>query len=129
MTSERLEKEIELLQACYGMVTVENGGAGIIVPAYILVAGWSKAQTALMVLVPPGYATTPPDNFYTDVDLTLVSGAKPANTSENLQFGRRWRQFSYHLERGTWHPTATVDQGHNLITYFIGIEKRLAEVI
>jgi hypothetical protein len=91
--------------------------------------GWNKAETTVLVQIPPGYPVTPPDNFYTDNDLALANGQQPGNSSVNqLVASKMWRMFSYHVEGRDWHPHADPLKGHNLLTFLYGVAKRLAEV-
>lgn len=96
---------------------------------FTLVSGWSKTETAILVLLPPGYPETPPDNFHTDPDLTLEGGAEPGNATGMIDHaGLRWRQFSWHFEdTQEWQSHAEVERGHNLLTFLLGVQQRLAE--
>lgn len=126
---EGLEKEIELIQEKYGEIELAPNHEWFIVKKFPLLVGWNKSHTSLLVFIPSGYRVTPPDNFYTDFDLRLSNGSLPGSTSENSdQLGRKWLQFSYHLENGDWKPHADILHGHNLLTFLFGIEKRLSEL-
>jgi hypothetical protein len=81
-----------------------------------------------LILIPPGYPITPPDNFYTDNELRLSSGALPGNSNANtIQLERPWLQFSYHVESADWQPNSDLLQGHNLMTFLQGVAIRLSE--
>jgi hypothetical protein len=126
---ERRVREFALLEARYGELEHGPNGEWVIVKGWLLPVGWNKPATSVLVQIPPGYPVTPPDNFYTDNDLRLASGTDPGNTSGNQSpiDSRRWRMFSYHVEGSDWHPHADVLQGHNLQTFFAGVEQRLRE--
>lgn len=128
MTSQR-QQEFDLIRAKYGEICVDDSGQWFVVKHWPLVSGWSKRETALLVVIPPGYQVTPPDNFYTDNDLRLGNGHLPGNTAPNHHhLGQAWLQFSYHVERGDWRPHADVLKGHNLLTFLMGVDSRLSEV-
>lgn len=121
--TDRIKREVALVQSAYGEVEVDPDLSWFVIRRWLLVAGWSKQATRLLVLIPPGYAITAPDNFYTDADLRLAGGATPGNTSPAQQAGEPWLQFSYHLEHDEWQP----EQGHNLLTFLAGVARRLRE--
>jgi hypothetical protein len=125
---ERHRQEIELVESKLGDLEVSPNWDWFVVANWPLPAGWNKTTTSLLILVPPGYPVTPPDNFYTDPDLRLAGGAQPGNTSASNQIGRDWLQFSFHVEGGHWHPHADVLSGHNLLTFLEGVRQRLSEL-
>jgi hypothetical protein len=125
---ERRQREFELIKQRYGEVEVAPDLTWIVIRRFPLPEGWSKTQTDLLVLLPAGYPTTPPDNFYTDHDLKLATGAAIGNSSENVSVnGRVTRQFSFHIE-ADWRPHADLLQGHNLLTFLLGVENRMKEL-
>lgn len=127
--TNRLRDEYKLVEAQYGELELGANLEWFIVKTWHLPPGWSKPVTVLLVLIPPGYPVTPPDNFYTDNELQISGGTQPGNTNPNQNLaGRQWRQFSYHIEGGDWQPHAEPLKGHNLLTFLIGVEKRLSEV-
>lgn len=125
----RLLKEFELVRARYGELEIEPDERWFTVKKLPLRSGWNKGAVRVFVAIPPGYAVTPPDNFGTDSDLRLATGAQPANTSL-LQdaSGHQWLQFSYHVDAGDWHPHADPTMGHNLLTFLAGVQSRLEEL-
>lgn len=125
---ERRREELKLVEAKYGELEVDPNAEWFIIKRWPLGPGWSMAETSVLVLFPPGYAVTPPDNFYTRNDFRLASGAQPGNTSPNAtQAGRTWLQFSWHVEAGDWTPHAEVLEGHNMLTFLAGVGRRLSE--
>lgn len=125
---ERLKKELGLIEQEYGGIEIAEDFSWFKIKKFPLVAGWSKQTCNTLVLIPPGYFTTPPDNFYTDNDLRLENGSLPGATSPNQsQIGQSWLQFSYHV-KGNWQPHADIEKGHNLLTFLLGVNKRLHEV-
>jgi Prokaryotic E2 family E len=126
---ERRERELELVKAEYGDLEIGEKLDWVIIKKWLLSNGWNKTETQVLVLIPPGYPVTPPDNFYTDNDLRLLNGGMPGNSSVNAsQLERLWLQFSHHVEPEDWKPHADVLQGHNLLTFLkIGVARRLSE--
>lgn len=125
---ERRRQELDLIRAKYGEIEVSPNLDWVTISHFPLPSGWSKPDAKLLVLIPPGYATTPPDNFYVDNDLRLANGADPANTSRDQErLGQRWLMFSFHVEISEWRPHADLLLGHNLLTFLAGVEKRLSE--
>ena len=126
---ERREEELKLVEARYGNIEVGTQLEWLVINRWSLLTGWNKRETAVLIFIPPGYPVTPPDNFYTDNDLRLANSALPSNTSPNHNghLDKQWLQFSYHVEGGDWHPHADLLQGHNLLTFLAGVEKRLKE--
>jgi hypothetical protein len=125
---ERRRREIDLMRERYGEVEVAPDLTWVLIRRFLLPEGWGKTQTELLVPVPPGYPTTPPDNFYTDNDLKLASGTTIGNSSENSSVsGRVMRQFSFHIA-DDWRPHADLLQGHNLLTFLLGVESRMKEL-
>jgi hypothetical protein len=122
---ERRKSELELVVSQHGDMVSDPQLDWFIINSWSL-TGWNLDSTPLLVLIPPGYPTTPPDNFYTDPTLRLKNGAPPGNSSEQVHLNRRWLQFSYHVEE--WVPHAEFRKGHNLLTFLEGVRKRLIEM-
>ncbi len=80
----RRQRELELVRQRYGELEQPDDCSWFVIRRWPLPAGWSKAETALLVLIPPGYPETPPDSFYTDVGLTLPGGGEPANAAGRI---------------------------------------------
>lgn len=126
---DRRKAEIDLIRDEYGEVEVGSNLDWVIIKDWRLPDGWSKPSIKLLVLIPPGYPVTPPDNFYVDNDLRLTNGQMPGNVNaNNQQLGRTWLQFSFHVEGGHWKPSADLLSGHSLQTYLTGVATRLQEV-
>lgn len=90
--------------------------------------GWNQSETQVLVLIPSGYPTIPPDNFYTDDELRVADGRQPGSTTANQgQAGRMWLMFSYHVEPSDWTASAEIVEGHNLLTFLDGVAGRLME--
>lgn len=131
MRTERLHAELELVRAHHGEFKTDDPLTWMLLPGWPLPAGWNLAATALAIILPPAYPTTPPDNFYADSSLRLASGAMPGNSSpasgvSGLPPGD-WLMFSWHIE-ANWMPAAQPVAGDNLLTFLASVTQRLAEV-
>lgn len=59
----------------------------------------------LMILIPPQYATTKLDSFYTRPYLKRQDGSDPQNTAIDQEFfGTKWQFWSRHLGDNQWRP-------------------------
>ncbi|SRR6266571_258343 len=128
MSLERRRQEIELLRKKYGQVEHGPNLDWVLFKQLPLPPGWNRQTTELLVILPPGYPTTPPDNFYVRNGLKLADGERmPNNYSEDQNIlGGSWAQFSFHAER--WNPSPGFEDGDSLITFLIAIEHRLQEL-
>lgn len=125
---ERIRREVDLVRHQYGAAEFDSAHGALLIPEFPLPSGWNRSETWVLILVPPGYPTTPPDNFYTDPGLRLASGSPPSNTSAGQRHaGRSCLMFSYHLESGDWWPGPEPDDGHNLLTFLAGVARRFEE--
>lgn len=123
--TDRIKRELGLVESVYGELEADPDFRWFIIKRWPLVSGWNKEQTRLLILIPPGYALTPPDNFYTEPDLAVEGGGQPGNTSTAQPInGQQWLQFSYHIEASDWQP----ENGHDLLTFLAGVSRRLKEV-
>jgi len=101
----------------------------VLIPDFPLPSGWNRERTRLLIIIPPGYPQTPPDNFYVDVGLATVAGNTPGGYSEPApQIGESWGQFSWHADVPTWQPGPEPQDGHNLCTFLGMVCARLGEV-
>ena len=124
---ERRQNEIQLVEVAHPDLEVGPNLDWLILNGLVLAPGWSLDMTDALVLIPSGYPTTPPDNFYSDPTLRLKNGQLPEATSGPVNhIGRQWLQFSYHVEH--WQPHADFRKGHNLLTFLQGVRRRLSEV-
>lgn len=122
--SDRIKRELAIVAAAHDGLEVAPDLRWFIIKQWPLVPGWNKERTQVLILIPPGYAITPPDNFYADADLAIKGGAQPGSTSSAQSInGQQWLQFSYHIEASEWRP----ENGHNLLTFLGGVDRRLRE--
>ena len=113
MSVERRKQEVEILTRKYGETESGENLDWILFKDFKLPAGWNKANTPLLIILPAGYPATPPDNFYVPNGLRLVAGVLPVNFSENQTvLGNIWAQFSYHAQG--WNPASEISKGDNL---------------
>lgn len=125
---ERRLRELELVRGRYGEVVTDSEVTWVEVARFPIPAGWTANVGRVVILIPPGYPLTPPDNFYLDDTIALENGGIVGNASPSQPLrGETWRLFSYHVEPNTWRPSAEAEQGHNLLTYLAGVEGRLME--
>ena len=125
---EEVAQELASVERQDGELRVDPDSAWMIVERYPLPPGWNKPTTKILILIPPGYPTTPPDNFYTDDDLRLADGSQAGSTSlGQAHAGEPWQQFSYHVQPGEWRPQADWRRGDNLMTYMAAVGRRLSE--
>lgn len=127
MTPARLKKELGLLRRRYVAVDHGEDGSWVLVKDLSLPSGWNRPSTDVLIVVPAPYPASPPDNFFVPVGLTLESGQPPTNYSESQAvIGRHWGQFSFHAQE--WNPSADSQDGDNLLTFMLQVERRLGEV-
>ncbi len=125
---ERIQEEIELLQKQYGAIEYGPKVEWILFKEFKLPPGWDRKKTELLVLIPPGYPSTPPDNFYVPVGFKTGNNTPIKAYSEPVpHLGRSWGQFSYHLD-GEWHPSANILDGDNVLTFMLKVLERLREL-
>lgn len=127
MTLQRRREELELLCQRYGELQHGENLDWVLFQHFPMPLGWNRGETKLLVLIPAGYPTTPPDNFFVPNGLRTTSGAMPGNYTENQSvLGGSWAQFSLHAKE--WSPSPDPNVGDNLLTFVIGVERRLREL-
>lgn len=120
---------MDLVHHRYGPIRTDPDLTWLVIERWPLPEGWNMAQTPVLILLPPGYPTTPPDNFYVDAGLRTADGGQPGNTSVQTPIpGDSWLMFSHHVVSGDWAPHAETEKGHNLLTFLEGVSSRLSEV-
>lgn len=126
---ERRARELELVMDRYGELERAPDLSWFVVSHFPVPSGWNTESTRLLILLPPGYPQTPPDNFYTDVELRLADESDPGAATGTISHADcQWRQFSWHFEDAAeWQPHVEVEKGHMLVTFLLGIEQRLEE--
>ena len=123
----RLEVEMGLLKIRYGKIDSGENLDWFVVKEFRIPQGWNSELVELLVLIPAGYPVTAPDNFFVRNGLRTAKGAVPGNYSESQSvLGSTWAQFSYHVQ--DWNPSPSIEDGDSLLTYMLGVEKRLSEV-
>ncbi len=127
MTLERRERELSFLKQRYGEVDHGNDLSWVLFKKFALPVGWNRERTELLVLIPAGYPTSPPDNFFVPNGFRLADGKLPANYSENQTvLGVAWAQFSFHAKE--WRPSDDPNDGDSLLTFILAVERRLKEL-
>lgn len=126
MTTERLNSEFQLLCRRYGEMEHGENLDWVMFREFPLPPGWNVDKTELLVVIPPGYPNTPPDNFFVRNGLCTSNGNGPENYSENQTvLGASWAQFSFHVKE--WNPNENSDDGDSLLTFMLAVERRLQE--
>src|SRR5687768_17088409 len=123
----RLLEELELVRVRHPGVAHGPNLEWVMVPDFRLPAGrFNKMTTRVLFVVPAGYPTTGPDDFFVDADLRLVDGSTPPgfNPGSNSSAGPSpiagdWGWFSWHPK--DWRPSAHTAEGDNLITFLRGL--------
>jgi len=124
---ERILQEIEILQKQYGELEHDPNGNWILIKEFKLPPGWYKEYTELLINIPSGYPSIPPDNFFVPTGFKLANGQKIDRYTEGYPFlGRQWGQFSYHID-GDWNPSENILDGHNLMSFMLKVLERLRE--
>jgi len=119
--TQRFQDELALVRQRYP--GAQNGENWVLIPSYTLPVGrFNLATTPLMFIVPVGYPSTGPDNFFVDVNLRLLDGSMPpafnANSNSSTgpaPIGGNWGWFSWHPQG--WRPSAQLQSGDNLLTF------------
>ena len=128
MRAAGLSAEGPLLAATFEGIELDIDGLVMTIPCHPLGSGWNLPDTPVLVEIPAGYPTTPPDNICATAELRLPNGVTPSSTMGIRKIaGRRWLQFSYHIEPADWQPHPDLDQSDTLVTYLVGALRRLEE--
>lgn len=126
--NKRIQDEIGILEKKYGPLEYGQSLDWILIREFLVPHGWNMNTIQILIIVPPGYPVTPPDNFCVTLGFRLESGSIPSNYSEPVQYlGKKWGQFSYHTD-GDWQPKEDITSGDNLLTYVLGVVNRLKEI-
>jgi len=130
MALERRKQELDLLRGKYGELEHGENLDWVLFKHFPMPCGWNREATELVVIIPPGYPTTPPDNFHVRNGLRIITDGTeklPSNYSENQSvLGGNWAQFSYHAQG--WNPSPDLLEGDNLLTFMLAVEQRLKEL-
>ena len=94
------------------LTDIGNGTALVKLADFVLPPGWNSRTTTVYFLVPAGYPVARPDNFWTDRNLSLASGAPPANTGTNQLPG-----VPQGLLLFSWHPNVWDPNRDTLVNY------------
>lgn len=128
MRGERLRLEEQILAEVFPTARLDPATNTVTLPGYRLPTGWSHESTDVLIGFPSNYPGGCPDNVCARPDLRLADGSQPGNTQGvQIQAGREWLQFSWHIDPAGWKPTADPRQGSNLATYLLGALGRFDE--
>jgi hypothetical protein len=129
--SERVAHEIDLVRTKYPNVANGEQLNWVLIPKYPMPTGrFNKQESRLLFLIPVGYPSTGPDNFFVDADLELTTGGKPQGMNQGSQSSTgtapvqdNWGWFSWHPQN--WRPAATIEGGDNLLTFLRSVNRCL----
>lgn len=125
---ERLEAERSLLNGAFPTAKLDIDAGVVVIQGHRLPAGWSHEDSDVLVEIPEKYPFTAPDNICARPDLTLKGGGLPGNNQGHPEIaGRRWLQFSYHVEAADWHADADLAKSSTLVDYLCGALGRFEE--
>jgi Prokaryotic E2 family E len=125
---DRIREELALVRATYGVASARPDESLVCLDDRDLIPGWNRRSTPILIEIPIGYPTVPPDNFLTRADLRLADGRIPSNTMGiKTVDGSEWLAFSHHAEAGSWKAHADLAQSHTLVDYVAGVLDRLRE--
>jgi len=124
---QRVVEELERLRKRFPDIKTGEQLNWFLIPSFPLPDGrFEQTETPVVVVIPPGYPNTGPDNFFVRQDLRLKGGGAPAafNPNSNSSSGPvpiegTWGWFSWHPQ--AWRPSANAEQGDNLETYLRGV--------
>jgi len=124
---DRVRDELDRLSKRFPRITSGEQLNYFVIPCFPLPEGrYEQRETPILVMIPPGYPNTGPDNFFVRQDLRLVGGGSPPafNPNSNSSSGPapipgEWGWFSWHPQ--VWRPAAQVERGDNLETYLRGV--------
>lgn len=101
-------------------VVVAEGWICVLFRAYELPRHFNKPATDLLLKLPLSFPNGKPDMFWTEVDVSLATGACPRRAGEvETALGKRWRRFSWHPK--SWNPATD-----NLHTFLEFVNRRLS---
>ena len=81
---------------------------------------WNRDRVDILVITHPTYPNAKMDMFWVDPPISLKNGNPAGGVSTDLQCGREWQRFSWHVE--DWSPAHD-----NLITYLNVVDYRLRQ--
>ena len=110
---ELLPEDTEYLEANYSSkwekITEGSGKSGLLISNFPVPAGYTIAQSTLMVLIPSGYPGSALDMFYFDPPLHKSNGTSINALAPEDHFGRTWQRWSRHY---SWEPGKDCFMGH-----------------
>lgn len=129
--TDRIAQELELLKKDYPNLEFREEGQWVLLPEYTLATDlWNKAVLPVCFQIPPAYPGEPPYGFCVQTDLvTKGAGEKPANAyaePANTPFEGTWGKFSWQQDN-SWHPTADLKSGSNLLDFVRTFQDRFKE--
>lgn len=75
----------------------------VVIPGYVLPAGYDRAKADLLLRLSPGFPDVPPDMWWFDPAVRLRDGRSvPATDVMEYHVGRTWQRWSRHFNPGQW---------------------------
>jgi len=127
---ERIEQEISLLKTRFSDLEYRPDGQWTRILKYPLPSGWNLSSTQLAFPIPIEYPGGPPYGIYVPAGIRF-GGQMPNNYTEQAPtqppFGGAWGVFSWTTQDGSWHATADLTKGSNLLNWVLGFQRRFEE--
>jgi len=84
-------------------VTLEGGMVCVVLPGWVLPAGFNVVTADLLLRLPANFPDAAPDMWWMSPVVTLASGQLiPAADLHETYLGRGWQRWSRHLPAGLW---------------------------
>lgn len=126
----RIEAELELLRAVFPDLEVRGPEPWIRVPEFKVPDGfgWNRPTVDVVIVIPKGYAVTPPKDIRVPAGLRC-NGEKPDAYAEPASAGPfegTWGAFSWGNPE-QWDPGPDPKAGSNLLNFIYSFARRLQE--
>ena len=75
----------------------------VVLTEFVLLAGFDRAHSDLLIRLSPGYPDIPPDMWWFDPPVRRADGQGiPATEAFEQYLGRTWQRWSRHFAPGQW---------------------------
>jgi hypothetical protein len=104
--AQRLEPEVAKIRAEFGACDVRpqpDGSVVLAIGPVALDSGWSRAESRILLVVPPGYPEQRPQGFFADGGLTLAGGAHAKCSGQIIVAGEAVTTFCWNPQ--LWDPS------------------------
>jgi Multiubiquitin/Prokaryotic E2 family E len=103
--AERLEPEVERIRTEFGTCDVRpqpDGSVVLVIGPVALNSGWSRAESRIFLVVPPGYPEQQPTGFFADGGLALAAGTQAKCSGQGNVAGEAATSFCWNPQ--LWDP-------------------------